>query len=250
MSPTTATTAAAGMRPFEATVHTYVWELPVRISHWVIVFAILVLSVTGFYIGYPFITVRGAAGQSFVMGWMKVVHGYAGYAFAAALVMRFVWMLTGNKYSHWDKFFRLNRVRRKGLINTAAFYTFLRDKPPAYVGHNPAASSAYAMVYGLCGVMVLTGLILRGASTETSVIAFFGSWAELVGGLPTVRWIHHIVMWLLLGFAVHHVYSAILVAMVEQEGTIESIVTGYKWVPRHDLEPGPYRWDNKGEVDE
>jgi Ni/Fe-hydrogenase 1 B-type cytochrome subunit len=248
MSANAATVAAP--RPFEATIHTYVWELPVRIAHWLIVGAIAVLSVTGFYIGYPFITVPGAAGQSFVMGWMKVVHGYAGYIFAAALLMRFIWMFTGNRYSHWDKFLRLNRARRHGLIDTAAFYMFLRDKPPAYIGHNPAASSAYSMVYGMCAIMVVTGLIMRGASTETSVVAFFGSWAGLLGGLPTVRWIHHVMMWLLLGFTVHHVYSAILVAFVEQEGTVESIITGYKWVPKRDLEPGPYRWNNRGEVDE
>ena len=33
------------------------------------------------------------------------------------------------------------------------------------------------------------------------------------------RWIHHIVMWLLLGFTVHHVYSAVLVAIIEKNGT-------------------------------
>ena len=65
------------------------------------------------------------------------------------------------------------------------------------------------------------------------------------------RWIHHIVMWLLLGFTVHHVYSAVLVAIIEKNGTLDSIFSGYKWVPRRDLEPGTYRRTNsRGEVDE
>lgn len=238
------------MRAPHELVGVYVWQIPVRIAHWLIAISIFVQSATGIYMGRPFMTVSGPAGDSFVMGWVKVVHGYAAYVFIAALVMRFIWMFTGNRYSRWDKFIPVHRVRQRGLWPVTSFYMFLRDRPPAYVGHNPVAAGAYTLVYGLCLVMVLTGLIMRGASTETSVIAFFGSWAELFGGLPTVRWIHHIVMWLLLGFTVHHVYSAILVAMIEKNGTIDSIISGYKWVPQRDLNPGPYRWNNRGQVDE
>jgi Ni/Fe-hydrogenase 1 B-type cytochrome subunit len=43
-------------------------------------------------------------------------------------------------------------------------------------------------------------------------------------------------MWLLLGFAVHHVYSAVLMALVEKR-TMDSIFTGYKWVSKKDLGP-------------
>jgi Ni/Fe-hydrogenase 1 B-type cytochrome subunit len=57
----------------------------------------------------------------------------------------------------------------------------------------------------------------------------------LVGGLQTARWIHHVVMWLLLGFAVHHVYSAILMSSTEKTATMESIFSGYKFMPRETL---------------
>jgi hypothetical protein len=40
------------------------------------------------------------------------------------------------------------------------------------------------------------------------------------------------------------------VAAVEKNGTMDSIVSGYKWVPRYDLGPGPYRWVHRGEIDE
>jgi Ni/Fe-hydrogenase 1 B-type cytochrome subunit len=39
-------------------------------------------------------------------------------------------------------------------------------------------------------------------------------------------------MWLLLGFAVHHVYSAVLMSTVEANATMESIFSGYKFVRR------------------
>ena len=42
-------------------------------------------------------------------------------------------------------------------------------------------------------------------------------------------------MWLLLGFGVHHVYSAILMSATERTGTMESIFSGYKFLPRQEL---------------
>lgn len=247
---TVAVADPADVRSVDEIISVYVWQIPVRIAHWLIVFSIAILSATGIYMGHPFMTVSGAATQSFVMGWMKVIHGYAAYAFIVALTMRIIWMFTGNKYSHWDKFIPVHRVRQRGLWPVTAFYSFLRDKPPAYVGHNPVAAGAYTLVYGLCLLEVGTGLVMRGASAPASFMHGFASLAWIFGGLAMVRWIHHIVMWLLLGFTVHHVYSAVLVAMIEKNGTIDSIISGYKWVPRRDVMPGKYRWNNKGVVDE
>jgi Ni/Fe-hydrogenase 1 B-type cytochrome subunit len=145
----------------------------------------------------------------------------------------------------------VHRTRQKGILPTVLFYSFLRDKPPAYVGHNPVAGSAYLLVFGLYLLAIGTGLVMHAPSAEVgSPLRWFASLAPLFGGLQMARWIHHVVMWLLLGFMVHHVYSAVLVAAIEKNGTIDSIVAGYKWVPKHDLDPGPYRWLHRGEIDE
>lgn len=232
-------------------VRVYVWQIPVRLTHWLIAGSVVVLSVTGLYIGRPFITVSGPAGESFVMGWMKIIHSYAAFVFIAAVVARVFWMFTGNKYARWDKFVPVHRPRQKGMLPTILFYSFLKDKPPGYVGHNPLAGFTYVAVFALYFVAIGTGLVLRGASAGVnSPLQWFASWAPLFGGLQIARWIHHAVMWLLLGFAVHHVYSAVLMATVEKTGTMDSIFTGYKWVPRRELGPGPYRWRHRGDVDE
>jgi hypothetical protein len=39
-------------------------------------------------------------------------------------------------------------------------------------------------------------------------------------------------------------------SIVDADGTMDSIFSGYKWVERRHLEPGPYRWNNHGDVDE
>lgn len=231
-------------------VKVYVWETPVRIAHWLIVFSIVVLSVTGFYIGRPLITVSGPATQHFVMGWAKVIHGYAAYIFITAVLLRIIWMFTGNKYAHWDKFIPVHASRRHGIWPTLKFYLFAMRKPPGFVGHNPLAGATYTLVFALYFLQIATGLAMRGAGAG-SPLHWFATLAPLVGGLQIARWIHHAIMWLLLGFAVHHVHSSVLMSTVEANATVESIFSGYKFVPEEDLTYSGYRFvGRKGHADE
>lgn len=233
-------------------VRVYVWEVPVRMTHWLIAGSIVVLSVTGFYIGHPFITVAGEARAHFVMGWVKVVHFYTAYVFLAAVVARLIWMFTGNRYSHWDKFIPFHRSRRHGLLPTLKFYLFALRKPPGFVGHNPLAGLTYLLVFLLYFVAIATGFMLHGVNADPdSAMRSIASMAPLLGGLQTVRWIHHATMWLLLGFAVHHVYSSVMMSTIEANATMESIFSGYKFVPREDVEFSGYRFINRrGQIDE
>jgi Ni/Fe-hydrogenase 1 B-type cytochrome subunit len=233
-------------------VRVYVWEVPVRVTHWLIALSIVVLSATGIYIGHPFIAVSGPAREHFVMGWAKTIHFYTAYVFIAAVVARIVWMFTGNKYAHWDKFIPVHRHRQRGLWPTLKFYLFALRKPPGFVGHNPLAGLTYTLVFGLYFLAIATGLVLHGANAEPgTLLRWFTTWAPVFGGLQGARWIHHAVMWLLLGFAVHHVYSSVLMSTVEANATVESIFSGYKFVPREDLQYSGYRFiDRKGQVDE
>jgi len=208
-------------------VRVYVWEIPVRATHWLIACSIILLSITGFYIGHPVIGVSGSATQSFFMGWVRVVHGYTAFVFISAVLARIIWMFTGNKYAQWNQFLPVPPKRRRAFMPTVLFYSFLRDKPPAAVGHNPLAGFAYVFVFGLYLLAILTGLMLRGWFT------FLPGW---FGGIEVARFIHHAVMYLLLGFMLHHVYSSILMAFIEKNALMDSIFTGYKWVDQGDLD--------------
>jgi Ni/Fe-hydrogenase 1 B-type cytochrome subunit len=196
--------------------------------------------------------VSGRAGDHFVMGWLKVIHGYTAYVFMAAVLVRVIWMFSGNKYAHWDKFIPVHRSRLRALWPTFRFYVFALRKPPGFVGHNPLAGLAYVLVFGLYFLAIMTGLIMRGASADAeSTLRSFVSVAPLFGGLYGARWVHHVVMWLLLGFAVHHVYSSVLMSTVEANATVESIFSGNKFVPEEDLTFSGYRFiTRRGEVDE
>jgi Ni/Fe-hydrogenase 1 B-type cytochrome subunit len=210
----------------------YVWEWPVRLAHWLIVGSIAVLAVTGLYIGNPFLPVEGEATRHFVMGTMKSVHFAAALVFTLAVLGRILWMFAGNPYARWHQFLPLTRRRLRGVWRTFAFYVFLRRDSPAYVGHNPLAGSTYAIVYGLCLLMIATGFAMASASAHVhSVLASFQFLIPLVGGLQMAHFLHHVAMWLLLGFAAHHVWSAYLIGTVERTSLIDSIFTGYKVLP-------------------
>ena len=221
----------------------YVWEWPVRVCHWLIAGSIWVLSITGIYIGYPMIVSTGEAGQSFLMGNAKLIHFYSAIVFTLAVLSRVLWMFVGNKYSAWDKFVPARKIRRKGLIPTLRYYLFALRLPPGFVGHNPLAGIFYTLVFIAYGVMIVTGLGMYAASAHVdSPLRVFTFFVPLVGGLQTAHWLHHVVMWFLWMFIVHHIYSAVMMSQVEANATVESIFSGHKFVPREDLIFSGYRF--------
>lgn len=229
----------------------YVWELPVRLTHWLTAGSLFVLAATGVYIGHPFLISAGPASERFVMGTVKLVHFYAAIVFTLSVLSRIVWMFLGNKYASWNKLIPVHERRRRALIPTLQFYLFAHRKPPGFVGHNPVAGLAYTAVFLLFFLEIGTGFALYAASAGVdSPMRVFAFLAPLFGGLQTARFLHHVAMWLLLGFTAHHVYSSLLMSQVEQNATVESIFSGHKFVPREDLIYSGYRFEDRGSAHE
>jgi Ni/Fe-hydrogenase 1 B-type cytochrome subunit len=205
----------------------YVWELPVRVTHWVNVLTILALSFTGLYIGYPFF-----GGSFYVMTSMRAIHRVSAYSFTASVLLRTYWAFAGNGWASWRALFpELYREGRRGMAETFRYYTFLRRTPPGATGHNPLAGLAYSAVVFLFLVQIFTGFGLLALQKGGWWLAVFG-WVFSFGSPQGVRLVHHFVMWLLLGFAVHHVYSAVLIDVDERNAVMTSIVSGYKFERR------------------
>jgi len=207
----------------------YVWDLPVRATHWLIAFSIVVLSATGFYLGHPFMVVSGPAAAHFVTGTVKVIHSYTAIVFTLSVLARIAWMFVGTRYARWDQFVPVTRRRQREIFDTLLFYLFFRRRPPAYPGHNPLAGATYVGVFFLYLVMIASGTAIYAASAGVgSPMHGMRFLVRLFGGLQSARYLHHIVMWLLLGFVVHHIFSALLTSAIERNGEIDSIFSGYK----------------------
>lgn len=214
----------------------YVWELPVRITHWLIALSIVILSVTGYYIGRPFIEASGPARDHFIMGTFRAVHLYSAIVFTLAVLARIYWMVAGNSYARFTELVPLTPRRLRSLWRAVLFYSFIRRDPEEYPGHSALAGSGYAAIFAIYLVMIATGLALYAVSAAVgSPFRLFEFLAPLLGGLQMARLIHHIGMWFLLMFVTVHLYFVLLASLVERVGTVDSIFSGYKFFPRRSI---------------
>ncbi len=211
----------------------YVWQWPVRITHWINVLCVVVLSVTGFYIGHPFYTATSTA--EYIMGWNRFIHFAFAYLFALSVLVRIVWMFLGNRHASWRAFFPwLTERGRENFIKMLRYYTFTGKQISYEAGHNPVAAVAYMGIFVLFLFQIVSGFALYGQSAPG------GFWDSLFGSLLAfgsqwLRLAHHLVMWLLAGFVINHVYSAWLMDVKERNGTISGIFSGYRFIEPEDL---------------
>lgn len=207
----------------------YVWEWPVRLTHWFNVVSILVLAVTGFYIGNPFVSVPNTS--SFVMGWMRFIHYLFAYVFTISWIARMIWMFFGNRHARFLAFVPwVTKEGWKNIIGTFRYYTFLGKKVPYVVGHNALAAMAYSGIFVLFLLQIVTGFALYGQFQPGGIWDSAFGWLLPIFGNQGLRLTHHIIMWLLIGFAIHHIYSAWLMDTKEKNGTMSSIFSGYKFI--------------------
>jgi len=220
-------------RRAELSTEVYVWELPVRVCHWLIFLSVMVLAATGFYIGHPFIKVSGPARDHFVMGTVRVVHLYAAVVFTLSVLVRVYWLFAGNRYARWDQFIPVTPRRMRNLWQMMKFYSFGKREALVYPGHSALAGEAYAIIFLIYFAIMGTGLALYTVyAPVASPFQLFRFLIPFFGGLQTARLIHHIGMWLVLIFMIHHVYSAILFSFVQGGGFVDSMFSGYKRIER------------------
>lgn len=208
----------------------YVWQVPVRLTHWLTAGCIVILSVTGIYIADPFLLPAGGS----LMTTVRLVHIAAAIGLLVSGLIRTVWLLAGNRFSRWSAFIPTTRVQATELFRQAAFYLFVRREIPKVLGHNQLAASAYLVLFFLLLVEVITGFALDGLLGAEPGASMFGWLRELVGA-QALRLVHHVAMWAILAIALFHVYSCILVDHVERNGLMSSIVSGYKFVTPEDV---------------
>ncbi len=211
-------------------VRLYVWQAPVRITHWLTAGCIVVLSLTGGYIADPFLIPPGGS----VMTTIRSIHMATAILFLVSGLIRTYWLLAGNRFSRWSAFIPTSWYQATELFRQAGFYAFIRKEIPKVLGHNQLAATAYLALFFLLLVETVTGFALDGLLGSEPGASAFGWLRELLGP-QTVRLIHHLSMWAILAIALFHVYSCILVDHIEKNGLLSSIVSGFKFPTREEI---------------
>lgn len=215
----------------------YMWQWPIRAMHWAAAGSIVVLIVTGFYIGKPYFVAGAQATDPYLMGRFRLVHFVAAGVLVATGIVRVYWLLAGNAFENWKALFPVRRRDWTNLFRMIKKYLMIHpERAPHYVGHHPLQQWSYTLVYALTVFMVLSGFALYGLYNPSGFFyRAFGWFGVTLGGAQATRFWHHVLAWGFLVFIPMHVYLSLRADVTEKEGTMSSIFSGGKFV-RADLD--------------
>jgi cytochrome b len=181
---------------------TYVWTLPTRIFH-----ALLVIFVLSAYL---------------TSEWddLLSIHVALGSALGVLVLYRVFWGVIGPKYSKFSDF-NLNFVALKEYL-----FSIFNPKRE-YIGHNPAAGFTMVGIIIVLILLTITGFLTYGIQENRGVFAFLHS--SFFKDMELFEEIHEFLgacLWLLIGA---HVGGVLLDKLLHaKQGTLNSIVNGYK----------------------
>ena len=216
----------------------YVWEVPVRLFHWINVVTILLLAVTGYLIGNPqAIFQANEAYQQYWFGWVRFTHFAAAYIFFFNALFRLYWAFAGNQFASWRNYVPYRKRQFVELWETVRVDIIQLDlRGKIAVGHNYLASFTYFAMIFVFLFMVVTGFGLYASMSDAWLPQLFTWIIPLMGGDANVRQWHHLVMWAFVVFTIIHLYLVYYHDHVEGRGTTSSIIDGWKFIREDEIE--------------
>jgi Ni/Fe-hydrogenase 1 B-type cytochrome subunit len=213
----------------------YIFSPGLRVWHWINFLTIMVLFFTGLYIGNPFflgpvgVEATYAYREGITMDFIRKVHFIAGYVLLASFLFRVI-IAVFNKRDRlvfpavWRKDYWAS------LKEITLKYTFImKDKEGYEYIRNACARTFYPLVYLMILFMIATGFAMYGMSKPGSFWSFLLGWLlGFLGGEFSVHAWHHWVAWLIIIFAVLHVYFVIREEAIKENGELSSMFSGYK----------------------
>ncbi len=178
-----------------------VWDLPVRVIHWLLLFA-----------------VAGAWLTHELPGDWFAWHVRCGYSVLVLVATRLLWGLVGTRHARFTSFVRGPRA----VWNYAR--SLLTGHSPAYVGHNPLGALMVMALLGLLLTQACTGLFANDDVLNTGPLYGYVSddFSHRMTGL------HHLIFNLILVAVALHVSAAFYYLLVKRENLILPMVTGRK----------------------
>jgi cytochrome b len=178
-----------------------VWDISVRVFHWLLVGAFAVAYVTE---------------EDFLS-----LHSWAGYLIGGLLVYRLIWGFIGPQHARFSDFVFAPRKVLQYLKDIARF------KAPRYLGHNPAGGAMIIALLLSLTLTVTTGIALLGAEEHAGPLAGYmagsAEWVEDV-----LEEVHEFFANFTLLLVFIHVGGVLLESFLHGENLPRSMVTGLK----------------------
>ena len=205
------------------------WSVLLRLYHWAFALSIVALVVTGFYINSPWTNTMQEGSMSWPMAWMRYIHFVAGYVFTAAVIARIFLYIFGNAQERITDALPITGRNIKNFWMTLLNYSYLSDDHYPRLGHNVLAGMTYVVTILAAIFQLVSGFYLLFPE-----VAAWESWGVTIfASQQNARFIHHLLMWWFMIFALIHVYLVIWNDLKEPEGLVSSIFTGDKFKEKH-----------------
>jgi cytochrome b len=182
-----------------------VWDLPVRLFHWVLVVLILCAWATQ---------------EWDRMNW----HKWVGYSILTVLLFRLVWGFVGSDTARFGRFLRSPVAAFRHLAHLG------RREPDREIGHNAAGGWMVLVMLALIGVQAGTGLFANdlddGGETEGPLMHLVSK--ERSNWLDKI---HSLNFNLIEAVIVLHVLAIVVYAVLKRHDLVRPMVTGTKLMP-------------------
>lgn len=177
-----------------------VWDLPLRIFHWLLALSVISEVVTGEIGGN-------------LIDW----HGRIGVLILGLLVFRIIWGFVGTKHSRFINFFP----------TPARIGAYFKGQWQGH-GHNPLGALSVIALLGVLGTLVGTGLF------SNDDIAFYGPLFNLVDKSVSdkLSGLHALIFNLLAGLVILHIAAIVFYVRVKKHNLVVPMLTGKKVVPK------------------
>ena len=181
-----------------------VWDVPVRLFHWLLVLLIIVMFVTGKLGG----------------NWLEW-HKRAGFSVLGLITFRILWGFIGSHHARFVNFLR-GPEAVLAYIKSAT-----RTDSPHHVGHNPLGALS---VVTMLGVLLLQALMGLFANDD---LMLEGPFAHLVSKavsdqMTTLHKLNSTLILILIGV---HLAAVAFAFFYKKENLVKAMVTGDKMLP-------------------
>lgn len=195
-----------------------VWDLPVRLFHWLLVLSMIASYLTA---EFGFETIKVSESTTFDL---MQLHMYLGYWTTGLVLFRIMWGFVGPKHARFSSFlkgptgiWRYARALGAGtMIETA--------------GHNPLGGLSVILLLALVGFQAFTGLFTTDDIIWTGPYngAVSSDWATTL-----THW-HHLNFNLILAAVVLHLLAITFYFVVKKQNLVGAMLHGKKQVAEHD----------------
>jgi len=205
-----------------------------RITHWIRAISIVVLTVSGFYIAYPFVEpAHTGEPVNFLNALFRSWHEIVGFLLIAVTMGKF-YLFIFDRQSRVERASFFDFINPVVWIKQLKYYMLIGKHPHGKGVYNPLQFIAYLGVYVTLVVISLTGLVLYMHNFHGGFGGMLYDMLRplevMMGGLSMVREIHHIAMWVFILFLPVHIYMAVFNSVYGKTGAMDSIFSGNRWV--------------------